>query len=232
MNSSLPRRETDNYEMIGPLTGASGAAATHADRATPIRPRRLGASASSRTTAVDIPASAGVHGPGEMTTARGLRSASSFTSIASFRMTHVAAPSLRKYRAMLKTKEIVVIDDDDQDAPHSSATNARKAFLIFGGWIGHRRYPATCMKDGLAVVDRYSANRDIPIHMSVEPYVADRPAIHLCATRSTSRITSIDRTLGAPVMEPPGKQALSRLTASSSRASSPVTTDTRWCTEA
>lgn len=42
---------------------------------------------------------------GEMTTARGLRSASSLTSIASFRTTRVAAPSLRKYRAMLKTKE-------------------------------------------------------------------------------------------------------------------------------
>lgn len=42
---------------------------------------------------------------GEMTIARGLRSASSLTCIASFRTTHVAAPSLRKYRAMLKTKE-------------------------------------------------------------------------------------------------------------------------------
>ncbi|MGY2933411.1 hypothetical protein ACVWZ6_003013 [Bradyrhizobium sp. GM6.1] len=36
-----------------------------------------------------------------------------------------------------------------------------------------------CMEDGLAVADRYGANGNIYIHMSIESYVAYGPAIHL-----------------------------------------------------
>ena len=43
---------------------------------------------------------------------------------------------------------------------------------------------------------------------------------------------SMARILGAPVIEPPGKVARRRSTASSPSLSSPVTVETRWCTVA
>jgi hypothetical protein len=43
---------------------------------------------------------------------------------------------------------------------------------------------------------------------------------------------SMLRSLGAPVMEPPGKAARSSATASRPSASRPVTVLTRWCTVA
>jgi len=47
---------------------------------------------------------------------------------------------------------------------------------------------------------------------------------------SSSSIISMDRTLGHPVMDPPGNVALIRSTESFFLSRTPSTTDTRWCT--
>ena len=88
------------------VRGPSGppyAAAMHwCPRHTP----RIGTAAPSRvTTSGEIPASAGEHGPGEMTMCDGASAATSSTPTSSFRTVTVRSPSRLRYRARLWTNE-------------------------------------------------------------------------------------------------------------------------------
>ena len=61
--------------------------------------------ANRRITSIEIPASFGVHGPGEIAIASGARSAIASRPIASLRSTVTSAPSSPKYWARFQVNE-------------------------------------------------------------------------------------------------------------------------------
>ncbi len=163
-----------------------------------------------RTTSLEIPASAGEQGPGEMITWDGARSRMSSTLSASLRWTGRLLAQLADVARQVVDEGVVVVDEQDHDTVAGARASIKSSglverFPILQLRIGVGHDPAAGLEVYLASRGHHGSDDDARIHAPVCAEVADGAAVDSPARRLQLRDDLHRADLGGAGDGPAGK---------------------------